>query len=103
MPRKSEPTMCNRVRELRAAHGDTTQQELADEVAVTRQTIVALEAGAYTAVARACPPHRPILRQTRRKNLLASIAPLHRLESPRSKIRRSNMAKKMVEPGRELV
>jgi putative transcriptional regulator len=40
--------MCNRVRELRAAHGDTTQQELADKVAVTRQTIVALEAGAYT-------------------------------------------------------
>lgn len=48
MPRKSEPTMRNRVRELRADHGNTTQQELADEVGVTRQTIVALEAGAYT-------------------------------------------------------
>lgn len=40
--------MCNQVRELRADHGNTTQQELADEVGVTRQTIVALEAGAYT-------------------------------------------------------
>ncbi len=47
MPRKSEPTMCNRVRELRSDRGNTTQQELADEVGVTRQTIVALEAGAY--------------------------------------------------------
>jgi putative transcriptional regulator len=40
--------MCNRVRELRSDRGNTTQQELADEVGVTRQTIVALEAGAYT-------------------------------------------------------
>ena len=48
MPRKPEPTMCNQVHELRAAQGDTTQQELADQVSVTRQTIVALEAGAYT-------------------------------------------------------
>jgi len=40
--------MCNRVRELRANQGDTTQQELANRVGVTRQTIVALEAGAYT-------------------------------------------------------
>jgi putative transcriptional regulator len=40
--------MCNRVRDLRGAQGDTTQQELADAVSVTRQTIVALEAGAYT-------------------------------------------------------
>lgn len=48
MPRKAEPTMCNRVRELRAEQGNMTQLELADEVGVTRQTIVALEAGAYT-------------------------------------------------------
>jgi putative transcriptional regulator len=40
--------MSNRVRELRAADSEVTQQELADQVAVTRQTIVALEAGAYT-------------------------------------------------------
>jgi putative transcriptional regulator len=47
VPRKSEPTMRNRVRELRAER-EATQQELADQVSVTRQTIVALEAGAYT-------------------------------------------------------
>ncbi len=48
MPRKREPTLTNRVRELRSANGPMTQQDLADRVGVTRQTIVALEAGAYT-------------------------------------------------------
>ena len=48
MPRNREPTMNNRVRELRASRNGMTQQELADEVGVTRQTIVALEGGAYT-------------------------------------------------------
>lgn len=48
MPRNPEPTMANRVRELRAARDGMTQQDLADEVGVTRQTIVALEGGAYT-------------------------------------------------------
>ncbi len=48
MPRKKEPALCNRVRELRAAKGGMTQQELADLTGVTRQTIVALEGGAYT-------------------------------------------------------
>jgi putative transcriptional regulator len=37
----------NRVRELRRAHGDMTQQQLADAVGVTRQTIIALEKGEY--------------------------------------------------------
>jgi putative transcriptional regulator len=37
----------NRVRELRLAHDGMTQQMLADQVGVTRQTIVALEGGAY--------------------------------------------------------
>lgn len=36
----------NRVRELRARH-NLTQGELADDVDVTRQTIVALEKGNY--------------------------------------------------------
>ncbi|MEX2316497.1 MAG: helix-turn-helix transcriptional regulator [Pirellulales bacterium] len=47
MPRKSEPTLSNGVKDLRANHG-MTQQELADQVDVTRQTIVALEGAAYT-------------------------------------------------------
>lgn len=48
MPRKKEPTLSNHVRDLRAAASSMTQQELADRVGVTRQTIVALEGGAYT-------------------------------------------------------
>ena len=48
MPRKSEPALQNCVRELRKAQKGLTQQALADKVEVTRQTIVALEAGAYT-------------------------------------------------------
>lgn len=47
MPRKSEPTLSNSIRDLRAS-GLLTQQDLADRVGVTRQTIVALEKGAYT-------------------------------------------------------
>jgi putative transcriptional regulator len=47
MPRKKEPTLGNCVREFRSASG-LTQQDLADRVSVTRQTIVALEGGAYT-------------------------------------------------------
>ncbi len=48
MPRKSEPTLSNSIRDLRAASGEMTQQDLADQVGVTRQTIIALEKGAYT-------------------------------------------------------
>jgi putative transcriptional regulator len=48
MPRKREPTLRNCVRDLRSDHSGMTQQELADRVGVTRQTIVALEGGAYT-------------------------------------------------------
>ena len=47
MPRKPEPNLTNSVKELRAAVPDLTQQELANRVQVTRQTIVALEAGNY--------------------------------------------------------
>ncbi len=47
MPRKSEPTLSNSIRDLRAS-ASLTQQDLADRVGVTRQTIVALEKGAYT-------------------------------------------------------
>jgi len=37
----------NRVRRLRFDNGELTQQQLADRVAVTRQTIIAIEAGKY--------------------------------------------------------
>ncbi len=37
----------NQVRRLRFEHGQMTQQELAEKVGVTRQTIIAIEAGKY--------------------------------------------------------
>lgn len=46
MPRKAEPRMCNRIRELRAER-QMTQQDLADAIGVTRQTVVAIERGGY--------------------------------------------------------
>ncbi len=38
----------NRIRELRQQHGEMTQQELADRVGVTRQTVNAIEGGKYS-------------------------------------------------------
>lgn len=38
----------NRIRELRAAHDEMTQQALADRVGVTRQTVNAIELGKYS-------------------------------------------------------
>jgi len=37
----------NQIRRLRFENGEMTQQELADRVGVTRQTIIAIEAGKY--------------------------------------------------------
>ena len=37
----------NRIRRLRFDHDEMTQQELANRVSVTRQTIIALEANKY--------------------------------------------------------
>jgi putative transcriptional regulator len=37
----------NQVRRLRFEHGQITQQQLADRVGVTRQTIIAIESGKY--------------------------------------------------------
>jgi len=37
----------NQIRRLRFDHGEMTQQQLADKVGVTRQTIIAIEAGKY--------------------------------------------------------
>ncbi len=43
----NKPTIKNKIRRLRFDHDEMTQQELADKAGVTRQTIVALEAGKY--------------------------------------------------------
>jgi putative transcriptional regulator len=39
--------LTNRIRRLRFDRGELTQQQVADEVGVTRQTIIALESGRY--------------------------------------------------------
>jgi len=39
--------LSNNVRRLRFEHDQMTQQQLADKVGVTRQTIIAIEAGNY--------------------------------------------------------
>ena len=39
--------LTNNIRKLRLEHGQMTQQDLADKVGVTRQTIIATESGRY--------------------------------------------------------
>jgi len=39
--------LSNQIRRLRLDNGQMTQQKLADRVGVTRQTIIAIEAGKY--------------------------------------------------------
>lgn len=39
--------LSNSLRQLRFANGQMTQQQLADKVGVTRQTIIAIESGRY--------------------------------------------------------
>lgn len=48
MPRKSEPALRNQIKVLRSKGEGMTQQALADELGVTRQTVVALEGEGYT-------------------------------------------------------
>jgi len=43
----SAPPIGNQIRRLRFDRGEMTQQDLADRCGVTRQTIIALEAGRY--------------------------------------------------------
>ena len=40
--------LSNQVRRLRFEHGQMTQQQLAEKVGVTRQTIIAIEANRYS-------------------------------------------------------
>ncbi|MHC4168781.1 MAG: helix-turn-helix transcriptional regulator [Planctomycetota bacterium] len=40
--------LSNKVRRLRFDNGELTQQQLADRVGVTRQTIIAIESGRYS-------------------------------------------------------
>lgn len=47
MPNKKEEHLENGIRRLRFENNEMTQQDLADKVGVTRQTIIALEAGKY--------------------------------------------------------
>ena len=43
-----ELPISNCIRELRAAHGDMTQLQLAKQIGVTRQTVNAIELGKYS-------------------------------------------------------
>ena len=47
-PSKQSGPLKNQIRRLRFEHDEMTQQDLADRVGVTRQTIIALESGKYT-------------------------------------------------------
>lgn len=44
----SRGTITNTIRRLRFEHGEMTQQDLAERVGVTRQTINAIELGKYS-------------------------------------------------------
>ncbi len=44
---KQEEQITNLIRKLRFEHQEMTQEQLAQQVGVTRQTIIALEAGKY--------------------------------------------------------
>ena len=45
---KSGGRISNDIRALRAAHGEMTQQALADQVGITRQTVIAIEGNKYS-------------------------------------------------------
>ena len=44
----TKTAITNKIRRLRFDHGEMTQQELAERVGVTRQTVNAIEAGKYS-------------------------------------------------------
>ena len=44
-----KPTrVTNHIRDLRSQHGEMTQADLADQIGVTRQTLIAIEKGRYS-------------------------------------------------------
>ena len=45
---KTKSHVLNKVRELRFFNGELTQQEVADKVGISRQTVVAIEKGNYS-------------------------------------------------------
>lgn len=45
---KKKSHITNRIRELRFTHGEMTQQSLAKEVGVARQTVIAIEQGRFS-------------------------------------------------------
>jgi len=47
-PPVSETRVRNNIRTLRLHHGEMTQQQLAESVGLTRQTIIAIEQGRYS-------------------------------------------------------
>jgi putative transcriptional regulator len=47
MTQASSNRVTNSIRTLRFMHGEMTQQDLADRIDVTRQTVVAIEQGRY--------------------------------------------------------
>jgi putative transcriptional regulator len=47
MASSEQDKVTNQIRRLRFDHGEMTQQELAERAGVTRQTVIALEAGKY--------------------------------------------------------
>ena len=48
VPRMGKCLISNNIRKLRFLHNEMTQQELADRVGVTRQTIIAIEKEKYS-------------------------------------------------------
>jgi putative transcriptional regulator len=48
MPKKKTLIIKNEIRKLRFFAGEMTQQELAEKTGVSRQTIIAVEAGKYS-------------------------------------------------------
>lgn len=56
---RSKGRVKNRVRELRFQHGEMTQEELARQIGVARQTIIAIEQGRY------CPSLESALRMAK--------------------------------------
>ena len=58
MPRRRS-RVSNRVRALRESHEDMTQQQLADALGVSRQTVIAIEQGKF------CPSLESALRIAR--------------------------------------